>query len=87
MSPRSNTQRKPELRETTPRGLLRRADQAAVAGLTLAALVAIAAWWVAQGGLRSRLIEVERQEPRVAQYVVDINQAEWPDRTTPQLEM
>jgi len=80
MSPKLNPERKPELRVAhSPGGLLRRADQAAVAGLTLAALVAIAAWWIAQGGLRGRLIEVERQEPRVAQYVVDINQADWPE--------
>jgi competence protein ComEA len=80
MSPRSNTQRKPGHQSTTsPRGLLRRVDQAMVAGLTLAALVAIAAWWTAQGGWQGRLIEVDRQQPRVAHYVVDINQADWPE--------
>ena len=59
--------------------LLRRADQAAVAILVLAALAAAIAWWLAQGGWRSRLIEVDRAKPETAAFQVDINQAEWPE--------
>ena len=62
-----------------PRGLLRRADQAMVAGLTLTALAAMTAWWFSQGGWQGRLIEVERQQPQIAHYVVDINEADWPE--------
>jgi competence protein ComEA len=66
-------------KQSPPRSILRRADQAAIGGLTLVALVAIAAWWFAHGGGQGRLIEIERQEPRAAQYVVDINTADWPE--------
>jgi competence protein ComEA len=62
-----------------PHWLLRRADQAAVAVLVLAGLGATVAWWVAQGGLRGRLVELERAEPKTARFEVDINSAEWPE--------
>lgn len=66
-------------RPTPPYWLLRRADQAAVAALVLAGLGSTLAWWVWQGGLQGRLIEVERAAPRTAAFRVDINQAEWPE--------
>jgi competence protein ComEA len=56
---------------------LRRADQAAVGGLVLAALLAIGGFWLAQGGARGRLIEIDRAAPLEAHFAVDINQAEW----------
>jgi competence protein ComEA len=59
--------------------LIRRMDQAAVAGLVIVALVAMVAWWIAKGGIRGRLIEIERAPPRTAVFLVDINQAEWPE--------
>ncbi len=62
-----------------PRWLLRRADQVAVAALVAVALVAMVGWWVAQGGWRGQLIEVDRAEPLVARFEVDINAAEWPE--------
>jgi competence protein ComEA len=61
------------------RPLLRRADQAAVAGLVGAALVAMAAYWFVQGGHRGELIQIERAEPLEARFLVDINRAEWPE--------
>jgi competence protein ComEA len=76
MRPKSR-QHDPE--QPAPRLWLRRADQAAVAGLTLAALVAMAGYWLAQGGAGGRLIEIDRAGPRSAQYQVDINQADWPE--------
>ena len=63
----------------SPHWLLRRADQAAVAGLVLAGLAATIGWWVSQGGWQGRLIEVERAEPQVAGFQVDLNQAQWPE--------
>jgi competence protein ComEA len=60
---------------------LRRADQAAVAGLVLAALVAMVGYWFAQGGPQGRLIEIDRAEPLQARFAVDINQADWPELT------
>ncbi len=59
--------------------LLRRADQLVVAGLVLAGLVSTVGWWVAQGGLQGRMLEVERADPQTADFVVDLNKAEWPE--------
>ena len=55
------------------------ADQAAVAGLVLLALVGMAAYWVVQGGLSGELIEIDRAEPLEARFQVDVNQATWPE--------
>jgi competence protein ComEA len=62
-----------------PHWLLRRADQAAVAALMAAALVAMAGWWIAHGGWRGQLIEIERAEPLTARFDVDINAADLPE--------
>jgi len=62
-----------------PAWLLRRADQAAVAMLVLAGLAASGAWWIAQGGLQGRLIEIDRAQPQTAQFKVDLNSADWPE--------
>jgi competence protein ComEA len=59
--------------------LLRRADQAAVAGLVLLALVGMGVYWFVQGGHRGQLIEIDRADPLTARYLVDINEAEWPE--------
>ena len=61
------------------RWLLRRADQAAVAALVAAALVATAGWWVLHGGWRGGLIEIDRADSLVARFQVDINTADWPE--------
>lgn len=66
-------------RNATPPWLLKRADQAAVGGLVLVALVAMAAWWLRQGGWQGRLIEIDRQPKLEARFVVDINRADWPE--------
>lgn len=68
-------------RPAWPHWLLRRADQAAVAGLVLAGLAAAVGWWVWQGGPSGRLIEIDRAGPLEARFEVDINQAEWPELT------
>ncbi len=62
-----------------PHWLLRRADQAAVAALVAAALAAMAGWWIAQGGWRGRLIEIDRAEQLTTRFEVDINAADWPE--------
>ena len=59
--------------------LLRRADQAAVASFVAVALVGTVAWWLAQGGWQGRLVELDRSEPRDAAFLVDLNQADWPE--------
>jgi competence protein ComEA len=37
------------------------------------------AYWVVQGGLSGRLIEIDRSGPLVARFQVDINAAGWPE--------
>jgi len=59
--------------------LLRAADQAAVAGLVLLSLVGMGVYWVVQGGLRGGLIEIDRADPLVARFQVDVNAAGWPE--------
>ena len=72
---------RPKREKPFPLWLLRRADQAAVGLLMLACLGAMAAWWFSQAGLEGRLVEVDRAERTKAQFVVDINQADWPELT------
>lgn len=62
-----------------PRGLLRRSDQALLAGLVAAGSLAVAIWWVHHGGLRGELVEWEKGEPREARFLVNVNTAEWPE--------
>ena len=62
-----------------PPWLLRRTDQAVVAVLVLLGLAATVGWWVHNGGLRGRMVEIERAEPQVAAFEVDINSADWPE--------
>jgi competence protein ComEA len=63
----------------SPHWLLRRGDQAAVAVLVLLGFGSMVGWWIAQGGLRGRLIEIDRAEPLRASFQVDINRADWPE--------
>lgn len=60
-------------------GLLRRLDQLAVAALVLLALAGIGAYWVVQGGLAGRQIEIDRATPQSVAFEVDINAAQWPE--------
>lgn len=62
-----------------PRWLLRRADQIAVASLVVVALATMIGWWLSQGGWQGRLVEIDRAEPLVAQFELDINSADWPE--------
>lgn len=62
--------------------MLKRADQAAVATLTLAALISIGVYWLAQGGARGRLIEIDRVERQTVQFQIDINEADWQDQSS-----
>jgi competence protein ComEA len=64
---------------TTP--WLRHTDQAGVAALVLVALVSLAGYWVAHGGHRGELIDIDRAEPQRIEFLVDINEADWPELT------
>ncbi len=63
----------------TPAWLLKRADQATVGALVLAALGSLTAWWYYQGGADGRVIEIDRGPQRSAQFWVDVNKADWPE--------
>jgi competence protein ComEA len=62
--------------------LLRRLDQAAVAGLCLFALLSLAGYWIVHGGMSGRLIEIDRVDPLSVQFRVDLNRAEWSEFVT-----
>lgn len=59
--------------------LLKRVDQAPVAAVTATALVCMAVWWVARGGHRDGLVNVERAEPLEYAFRVNANTAAWPE--------
>jgi competence protein ComEA len=60
-------------------GILRRADQAILAGLVVLGGLAAAFWWVSCGGLRGGIARWEELEPREARFLVDVNAADWPE--------
>ena len=47
--------------------------------LWFTALVAMGVYWIANGGHRGELIEIDRAGPLTAQFQVDINKADWPE--------
>jgi competence protein ComEA len=65
--------------DNSRRPVLRAADQAAVAGLVALALAGMGVYWIVQGGLGGGLVEIDRAEPLVARFRVDINLAGWPE--------
>ncbi|MGD9644241.1 MAG: ComEA family DNA-binding protein [Pirellulales bacterium] len=75
MAPR----RQPPTSPPQTRVLLRRADQAIVAGLLLIGLVALAVYYVGHYTLGDGLIEIDRASRRDIQFLVDINSADWPE--------
>lgn len=62
-----------------PRPLLRRLDQLTVAALALAGIAGVAGWWVVRVGGGEGVVEIDRATPLEYQFLVDVNQAEWPE--------
>lgn len=58
---------------------LRRADQAVVAALVAVSLLIIAGVWIAEGGHRNALIDIDRAPSTSIEFQVDLNRAEWPE--------
>ncbi len=63
------------------RWILRRSDQAVVAALVAAALFATGLQVARYGVRRERLIEIDRAPRQTAAFVVDVNEADWPELT------
>ena len=59
--------------------LLRRLDQAVVAGMVLLALVSMGTYWLVRGGATGRLIELDRAPRQSVVFQIDINEANWPE--------
>ena len=47
--------------------------------ILLAALVALAGYWLAHGSLDGRLIEIDRVTGESARFQIDVNDADWPE--------
>ncbi|MEM8864450.1 MAG: helix-hairpin-helix domain-containing protein [Planctomycetota bacterium] len=62
-----------------PEPLLRPSDQRSIAGLTAIALVSMGGWWLLNGGMTGRLINIDRATPQSYQFLVDVNTATWPE--------
>jgi competence protein ComEA len=61
--------------------ILRRQDQCVIAAITFAALLGMAVYWLAQGGLSGHLVEVRDAKRQTASFNIDINRAAWPEFT------
>lgn len=59
--------------------LLRRADQAALAGLTLLALGGVAGWVLSLAWGPAGLVDFDAATPLSYAHTVDVNRAEWPE--------
>ncbi|MBN1853630.1 MAG: helix-hairpin-helix domain-containing protein [Pirellulales bacterium] len=60
---------------------LKRTDQIVVAVACAIALAAMAAYWYLHGGHRGERIEIDHAEPLDPHFLVDINEADWPELT------
>ncbi len=56
-------------------------DQACLGAVVAVSLCAIAVYWVAKGGPRGNLIEIERAAPLQVDFQLDVNEADWPELT------
>ncbi len=58
---------------------LRRVDQATIAMIAVAALVALAGYWLVHNGPRGEWVEIDKAPPREVSLLIDINRADWSD--------
>ncbi|MCE9528772.1 MAG: helix-hairpin-helix domain-containing protein, partial [Planctomycetales bacterium] len=58
---------------------LNRRDQAVAAFFLGLSLLAIGAHWTWQAAQSRRLMEIDRVEPELAEFQVDMNKADWPE--------
>ncbi len=60
-----------------PNTLLRRADQALLAAIVLAALVAMTGYWLTQIVVARRVVDIDRAKSAPVVFQVDVNTAPW----------
>lgn len=72
---------RPSQQQSQVRWALRRADQAVVAALLAFGLATLALYGLRHVSERQRLVEVDRAERLSAQFIVDVNEADWPELT------
>lgn len=58
---------------------LKRSQQRGLLTLVSSGFLTLACYWMYLGGHRGRLVEIDRVEPLMSQYLVDINRADWPE--------
>ena len=68
-----------ETKAPEPLALLRRRDQGAVAALVFLGAAGLLGWWLAAGGHRGELVDLDDIEVRKVPFQVDLNSAEWPE--------
>ena len=59
--------------------LLQPREQSTVATIVAVAIAVGLVWWVVEGGMTGRLIEIDQAEPIPYEFLVDVNEAEWPE--------
>ncbi|MGI9458025.1 MAG: ComEA family DNA-binding protein [Aeoliella sp.] len=62
-----------------PEPIVRKNDQAPLATIALIALAVMAIYWVSAGGPTGRMIEIDLAEPLAYEFLVDVNDADWPE--------
>lgn len=75
----------PTQKRRSPDGKLpwiRRRDQGRLLVLAASLLLMSVSYWWLHGGHRGELVEINRADPRTAKFLVDINQADWPEWTS-----
>jgi hypothetical protein len=82
MSPSHPQPARPDRNKRPVWVLLKRWDQAVVGTAVMVSLVLMGAYWVAQGGLSGRLIELDRAPSSSVAFELDINSAEWPESSS-----
>jgi len=58
---------------------IHRRDQQTLAVMTALALASVVAWWFVKGGGRGGLVDIEHAAPLRFAFVVDVNEADWPE--------
>ena len=70
-----------------PALILRPSDQLVAAAILAAALAVLGFYWMYQQFFGRGLIDIDRAPPREILFLVDVNEADWPDCTSRNVTM